>query len=646
MSKRFEDKEYLGMATRLNLQWLGPLPNSVDTATSWKCEVGHELWRSYNSLRILKSCPACARTRRKEKFDYQELAVSLEMQWIGDQIPENTTKQTLWKCMNNHTFRRSYKKLRVERKCPKCGGLNRKDTEDYCRIAESLNYQWVGPIPKRSTHLTNWICNKGHKFSQSYSQLKKGIQCPECLLDKIRNPPKAYEQLAKEKGFTWIGPYVNSSKEKTKWKCKRGHVFLSRFNDIQQGYGCSYCHIKGTSRVEIRIYAELKSVFEEIEWRYKIDGIEIDIFLPKDSIAIEIDGSFWHRDKIDFDASKNNTLQDLDINIYRLREAPLEKISGNDIVYKYNGSKLKVIKKLLKQILKDYPRHPKRKQIELYLSVKQFQNQKLFKRISSYLPGPPPEKSLATLYPKIAKQWDYDKNAPLLPTMFSRGSTKIVFWKCENGHSYDMAIGERTGKKLVGCPYCSGRRVAKGESFADVYPKIAEEWNISKNTNGPDKYSPHSKKRVWWKCEHGHEWDMSIGARTGNEKQGCPYCAGKRVAKGESFADIYMHLSMEWHPTLNEKTPFEYTPMSSYSAWWKCSKGHVWQRSISARATSLASCPECREVEKQKKRETLAKEVAIQIQLGKTNKEVAIALGTSATTISGLRQLACNMGLL
>ena len=62
---------------------------------------------------------------------------------------------------------------------------------------------------------------------------------------------------------------------------------------------------------------------------------------------------------------------------------------------------------------------------------------------------------LETLNPILAKEWNYEKNGDLLPSMFTIGSNKMVWWKCKNNHEWRATIARRN-KRLV-CPYCSGR---------------------------------------------------------------------------------------------------------------------------------------------------------------------------------------------
>lgn len=64
---------------------------------------------------------------------------------------------------------------------------------------------------------------------------------------------------------------------------------------------------------------------------------------------------------------------------------------------------------------------------------------------------------LATLYPELLKEWDYQKNIGLEPSRLLPGSSKKVWWKCfQCGHEWKTAICIRTkGHK---CPKCAKRK--------------------------------------------------------------------------------------------------------------------------------------------------------------------------------------------
>ena len=57
--------------------------------------------------------------------------------------------------------------------------------------------------------------------------------------------------------------------------------------------------------------------------------------------------------------------------------------------------------------------------------------------------------------------------------------------------------------------------------------KLAKQWHSTKNDNlTPRDVTPSSHKKVWWRCDKGHEWMATIKGR--NEGRGWPYCSGRR----------------------------------------------------------------------------------------------------------------------
>jgi len=76
--------------------------------------------------------------------------------------------------------------------------------------------------------------------------------------------------------------------------------------------------------------------------------------------------------------------------------------------------------------------------------------------------------SLATCL-EVAKEWDYEKNAPLTPKDVFRATKQKAWWKCPNGHSYETKIYMRTTISDIfrptGCPECFPR-----------HSKVSIEW--------------------------------------------------------------------------------------------------------------------------------------------------------------------------
>ena len=201
---------------------------------------------------------------------------------------------------------------------------------------------------------------------------------------------------------------------------------------------------------------------------------------------------------------------------------------------------------------------------------------------------------LATTNPDLVKEWDYEKNT-ILPTEIKSGSHRKVWWKCEQGHQWFQAISNRLRSNDKGCPYCSGRYAISGVSdFGTKYPNLLEEWNYNKNADtDPYQISPFSNKKVWWKCEKGHEWEASIDART-YKGRNCPFCSNQKVLKGyNDLLSLYPDLAVEWNYDKNlGVTPDQVIAHSGKKYWWKCEKGHEWDATINSRVSGRG-CKQC-----------------------------------------------------
>jgi len=63
---------------------------------------------------------------------------------------------------------------------------------------------------------------------------------------------------------------------------------------------------------------------------------------------------------------------------------------------------------------------------------------------------------LATLFPEKAALWDKKKNRKLTPQSVSPHSKEVVWWRCEDGHSWQQMIGKRVTSP-VACWECTGK---------------------------------------------------------------------------------------------------------------------------------------------------------------------------------------------
>ena len=130
-------------------------------------------------------------------------------------------------------------------------------------------------------------------------------------------------------------------------------------------------------------------------------------------------------------------------------------------------------------------------------------------------------------------------------------------------------------------------------SFAFTHPHLLSEWNELRNAPlQPENFARGSQKKVWWKCEMGHEWQAAISTRTRGSQ--CPYCTGRYVLTGfNDFATVHPELIDEWDHEKNlPLLPSQVLHSSNRKVWWRCKRGHSWQTMIASRLIGN-NCPIC-----------------------------------------------------
>ena len=184
---------------------------------------------------------------------------------------------------------------------------------------------------------------------------------------------------------------------------------------------------------------------------------------------------------------------------------------------------------------------------------------------------------LATTHPAIASQadgWD--------PKTVTATSQVKARWKCQFGHFW---IAEIKGRGYgSGCPVCDGKSVQIGfNDLVTTNPKLAAQadgWDPKTITQG-------SALKRQWKCEKGHSWVASVGARSGGT--GCPVCSNHQILAGyNDLATTNPGIAAEahgWDPTT-------ITQHSSKKRSWECSKGHHYLATVAHRSEGKG-CPFC-----------------------------------------------------
>lgn len=272
------------------------------TKMLWQCAKGHKWWAIYANIKNNGTwCPRCDILQRGNAFrktieDCRNLAnrrggICLEAKYIN-----NSTKM-LWMCVKGHRWQASYHNVYVGKWCPQC--VHRLEKE-YIEIAARRGGKFIGPYTGRVNDNVEWQCEEGHRWLATYSHVSRSSWCKICAGQAKPTVDFVHDYLA-EIGFILLEEaYVNGD-TKLKVKCKKcGDSFTRSWVNFhsKKHHGCpscgSYKLVNGirASKPQLKI-AQLLQAEEFVN--YRVGRRSIDVALPKQNIAIEYDGMYWHK---------------------------------------------------------------------------------------------------------------------------------------------------------------------------------------------------------------------------------------------------------------------------------------------------------------------------------------------------------------
>ena len=389
-----------------------------------------------------------------------------------------------------------------------------------------------------------WQCEKGHEWEAIIKTRTRGSGCPYCLNQKVwvgdndlaTTHPNIATQWHPTKNGDLTPEHVSKgSMKKVWWKCSLGHEWeTSPYMRTQKESGCPYC-----SNQKVWV------------------GFN-DLATTDPDLA-----SYWH-------PTLNHPLTPQDIT----------RGSGKKIWWQCRNG------------------HTWRR--EPFVQTYDNWTHWLGCPICSDLPelgeairSKPKRQTFFETHPELIEEVHPTKNEDLhLPSIGSQSKQKI-WWLGTCGHEWESSVSSRT-KAKGDCPYCANKKTLTGfNDLATTHPELAKEWHPTKN-NGltPDQIRVGSSKKVWWKGECGHEWEISPYSRAKGSK--CPYCSNREVLVGfNDLATTHPELAKEWHPTKNgDLTPKTITSGSNQKVWWKGNCQHEWEAPIYHRANGTG-CPYC-----------------------------------------------------
>lgn len=386
----------------------------------WICKKCGNKWRASisNRVRLHSGCPFCAHLRVKKGLnDLATVRPHLAQEWDyeknaplkPDEIVAFYAKKVWWRCQKCHNSWQTTPNRRTKTGCPYCSnriilsGFNDLASEHPDLAKEwdfALNQKLPSQYSSGSEVRVWWKCKKGHSWKATINSRVRGNGCPYCSNQKIligyndlfTTNPELKEEWDYQKNTSLLPSAVTAgSDKKVWWKCKIcGNEWSAAISSRVNRCGCPSCGRK-------------KATIE----RLKTMAVNNPLTAYQDLIA-------------EWDFEKNQTLD-------------LSLIPAGSNKYAWwkckegHSFKTRIVARTLKNVGCPYCHGQK------------------------VLPG---INDLQTLCPWLIPEWDYEKNAPLLPSQVFSHGTQHVWWKCrECGNSWKAKIHNRANGR--GCPVCN-----------------------------------------------------------------------------------------------------------------------------------------------------------------------------------------------
>lgn len=539
-----------------------------------------------------------------KEWDY-----NLNHPYLPKDYKKHSNTKVYWICEKGHSYQARIDSRVSGTGCPYCA--NRKVLKGYNDLSTTnpqLITEWnfernTNIKPDQITYGSNkkvwWKCHScGYEWEAKVFERAKGKGCPCCTGKKvvagINDISTTHPYLEKDWDYVKNGELTPrnltfGSNKKAWWKCHIcGFEWKARINDRAKldGTNCPNCSKhQGTSFPQQAIAYYLIKSNIEVKCREKIDGVELDVYIPEFSLGIEYDGYYWHKE-VNF--NKDTIMANKNIRIVHIFDGEEKTYIRNNVVFcKYERTYNylnEMIHNLFYLLNSEYG-------LSLMdnIDIERDKNE----IYSSYLYNK--HNSVALSNPELMDEWDYNKNNKVKLEMFTRGSDEKFWWKCKKcGYEWRASISHRVNG--TSCPVCSNKVVVEGVNDLTVTDtKLSKEWNYEKNKHKkPQQYCCGSGEIVWWKCPVcNYEWKKRIVDR--HNGKGCPVCAGRKVLKG--YNDLFTtnpELEKDWDFEKNKNlSPEKISKGKHLKVWWKCHTcGHEWEALIYNRSKGKG-CPNC-----------------------------------------------------
>jgi hypothetical protein len=195
------------------------------TKMKWECSSGHQWATTFGSIRNGQWCKRCAGLSKLTIEDCIDFAAA-RGGWCLSTIYDNTQTKMLWKCELGHEWWAVFGSLRNSSSwCPHCAGIARLTLSDCEKYAQSKGGNCLSSEYINAGTKMTWQCACGHIWMARFHDIKDDNNwCPECSVGKTQKQLQSIcedllgiSALFNYRGFDWLKTIKSGKQEIDIW---------------------------------------------------------------------------------------------------------------------------------------------------------------------------------------------------------------------------------------------------------------------------------------------------------------------------------------------------------------------------------------------------------------------------------------------
>jgi len=265
------------------------------------CPAGHECQMDWWNFHSGRECNKCSYERRgkkrRTKFTIAKSTIEKEGYRVltPASLYQGVHTKLQFQCPAGHVYRATDASFRhLGSRCPRCAHKS-VDCQLVRNYLKEYQYELLSKVYDNSFAKLSIKCPVGHIYRTAWATFQSGHRCPKCshrrAADNNKRDIEEIRESVHREGFDLISTEYKTCKTKMLFKCPKGHLYESRWNDFQQGYRCPEC---GRGKSEAKLGEILRQIFpSQVRQQDNLDFLgrqKVDFSIRDLQLAFEYDG--------------------------------------------------------------------------------------------------------------------------------------------------------------------------------------------------------------------------------------------------------------------------------------------------------------------------------------------------------------------